>query len=334
MNKNIFVLAEQHKGELQPITLELLSESKRLARKLEGDVICILFGQSEDHLYPILGHYGADTVLAVEGEDLHHYSTKMYVSVLQDLTTSYEPWIFLLGSTPMGREVGPALAAKIGTGLVTDCNILDIDQNDQLIMTKFIYGGQASANLIIPNSRPQMATIRPGVIDAEGPDFTEKAEIIKFSINSSKDLVSPGTRVVGFVEGDPKSIDLSDAEIIVAGGRGMDDTTHFSLITDLAETINGSVGGSRVAVDKGWISHERQVGLSGKTTMPKLFMACAISGAIQFQAGMRESKHILAINKDRYAPIFKIADLKILGDVHQILPTLIEKVKKYKSENK
>jgi electron transfer flavoprotein alpha subunit len=333
MNKNIFVLAEQRETKLQPITLELLSESKRLAKKLGGKVICILFGEGEDNVFSTLGHYGADSVLVVEGEDFQHYSIKMYVSVLHELTVSYKPSIFLMGSTPAGREVAPALAAKIGTGLVTDCNILDIAENDRLVMTKFIFGGQASANLIIPNTTPQMATVRPGVIDAEEPDLSKKAEIIKVSIDVRKDQVKSDTRVVGFIQGDPKSIDLSDAEIIVAGGRGMDDRAHFSLITDLAEAINGSVGGSRVAVDKGWISYERQVGLSGKITKPYLFIACAISGAIQFQAGMRESKHILAINKDRYAPIFKIADLKILGDVHQLLPAFIDKIKSNKSKN-
>jgi len=228
--------------------------------------------------------------------------------------------------------VAPTLAVKTKSGLVTDCNILDIDENDQLIMTKFIYGGQASVNIVCSNKKLQIATIQPGVVDVDEHNLSRNAEIIEFDTNKITNKFKLDIQVVGFMEGDPKLIDLTDAEIIVSGGRGMDDAEHYKLIEDLAEVFSGSVGGSRVATDKGWIPHCRQVGLSGKITTPKLFVACAISGAIQFQAGMKESKYILAINRDRYAPIFKIADLKILGDIHQVLPFLIERIKKIKKE--
>ena len=333
MTKDVFVFAEQNEGELRPITLELLTEGKKIARKLSGKVVCTVLGNDVRQLSATLGHYGADVVIVADEEHLAAYSARTYASILRKVVDCYEPWVFLFGSTPSGREIAPALAAMVGTGLVTDCNILDIGESDQLVMTKFVYGGQASAEIICPNARPQMATIQPGLVDVDEPDYSRVAEVATVE-DDPVDRLSEMVKILEFIKGDPKKIDISDAETVVAGGRGMNDKEGFRLIEGLADVINGSVAGSRVAADKNWIQYKRQVGLSGKTTTPEVFVACAISGAIQFQAGMKDSKYIIAINKDKYAPIFNIADLKILGDVHKILPPLIEKIWKIREKNK
>jgi electron transfer flavoprotein alpha subunit len=278
-----------------------------------------------------LGHHGADVALVADEAFLASYSPRIQAFILKKIIDSHQPWLFLFGSTPYGREIAPALAAKVGASLVTDCSILDVDGADRLVMTKFIYGGQASAEIVCPDEEPQMATIQPGTVDIDEPDYSREAEVVTVDCGGI-DAKPVDTQVIEFLKGNPKEIDISDAEILVAGGRGMANKGSFQLIEELADLIDGSVGGSRVAADKGWIPYSRQVGLSGKTTVPALFIACGISGAVQFLAGMKNSKNIIAINKDKYAPIFNIADLRVLGDVHKILPPLIERIREIKKE--
>jgi len=260
-----------------------------------------------------------------DGEGLEQYSANTYASILEDLIKAHAPWILLMGATPIGRDLAPKIAVRINTGLVTDCNILDIDEAGLLVMTKFIYGGKASASIICPNGRPQMATIRVGLVDVEKPDATKKAEIV--SVNAGiKSWESP-TKVVGFIKGNPKLVDLTEAERIVGGGAGVGAEEHFRLIEELAEALNASVGGTRVAVDKGWLPFSRQIGQTGKIVSPEIFIICGASGAIHFQMGMKDSKRIIAVNSDRTAPIFKIADVGILGDLHQVGPEIVERLR-------
>jgi electron transfer flavoprotein alpha subunit len=332
MTKGVLVLGEHSNGELCSITFELLTEGKKLARKIGAKLVCVILGQDMQAFPKTLGGYGADEVLIADEPCLREYAARTYVSVLREVVTLYHPEIFLFGSTPSGREIAPMLAAKVGAAVITDCNILDIDSSGRLVMTKFVYNGQASVEIACDETATKLATIQPGMIDIDEPDYSRVTTISP--LDCGRFNIAPAdTKVIDFLRGDPRKIDLSEARIVVAGGRGMADGGGFKLIEELADAIDGSVGGSRVAADKGWIPHSRQVGLSGRTTTPELFVACGISGAVQFLAGMKNSKNIIAINKDRYAPIFSVADLKILGDVKEVLPPLVKELHAIKKNN-
>lgn len=325
MNRSVWVLAEQRDGRLRQISLELLTEGRKLANKLSERLCCVLLGKDVKPLCSTLADHGADAIFLADGVELEQYSPKAYASILGDLIKAHAPWILLMGATPIGRDLAPKVAARVKTGLITDCNILDIDEKGLLVMTKFIYGGKASATTICPTGRPQMATIRPGLVDLEKPDKTREAEIVH--INVGVESRDSSTKVVGFIKGDPKVVDLTEAEKIVCGGGGVGGEEQFKLIEELAVTLDASIGGTRVAVDKGWIPFSRQIGQTGKIVSPEIFITCGASGAIHFQMGMKDSKRIIAINIDRNAPIFKIADVGVLGDLHQTIPEIVKRLK-------
>ncbi len=324
MNRSVWVLAEQKERELLQVSLELLMEGRKLAHKLSDHLNCVLIGSDVQPLCPALARYGAEKIFLADQKDSEAYDPDYQIALLESLIKKHSPWILLIGATPHGRELAPKLAARLKTGLVTDCTILDIDEKGLLLMTKFIYGGKASAMITCPNGRPQMATIRPGLVDLDKGTGRKEAEILAID-----PLPSGGSakKILGLLKGDPKQVDLTEAERIVVGGGGVKGKEEFKLIEELAEALGASVGGSRVAVDKGWVPFQRQIGITGKVVAPEVMIICGVSGAVHFEAGVKDSKMILAINSDRNAPIFKRADIKVSGDLHQVIPEILKRVK-------
>ncbi len=267
--------------------------------------------------------YGADQVLYADHKLLDIYTTEAYTKVIYDLIKERKPEIMLLGATNLGRDLGPRISARVHTGLTADCTKLDVDlENRRLMQTRPAFGGNLMATIICPDHRPQMATVRPGVMEKAKYDENRKGEIVKFSPDLKEEDIR--AKVVEVVKAAKAIVALEDAKIIVSGGRGLGNPEGFKLIKELADKLGGVVGASRATVDAGWIEQSHQVGQTGKTVRPSLYVACGISGAIQHLAGMQESKVIVAINKDPDAPIFKVADFGIVGDLYEVIPELIE----------
>ena len=303
----------------------LICEARKLADKLEEELSAVLFGYNVTDIVEKLAHYGAGKAFVADNELLGQYSTELYTSVLGNLIHDYQPSILLFTATSIGRDLAPKVATKLKTGLVSNCNGLDIDKEKVLVMTKPIYGGKLSLKAICPNKRPQMATVLPDALDTKEPDESRVADIIRVEPKiSSKEM---HTNVTGFIKGDPKTIDITDAELIVCAGGGLGDAKSLKSVEELADVLGASIGGSRVAVDNKWIPFSRQIGQTGKTVSPKLIMAFGISGAIQFAMGMKDSKLIIANNKDGKAPVFKVADVGIVGDLKEVIPALTEKLR-------
>jgi len=324
MNKGIWVFVEQTKSELKEASLMLISEAQKLADRLEEELSAVLFGHDVAETVEKVAHYGAEKVFVAENDLLGQYSAELYTSVLVTLIHDYQPSILLFTATSIGRDLAPKIATELKTGLVCNCNGLEIDNEDQLVMIKPIYGGKLWLKAICPNKRPQIATVLPDALDKEDLNESRVAEIIKIKPEiSSKQM---HTNVTGFIKGDPKTIDITDAELIVCAGGGLGDSKNLKYVEELADVLGASIGGSRVAVDNKWISFSRQVGQTGKTVSPKLIMIFGISGAIQFTMGMKDSKLIIANNKDRSAPIFKVADVGIVGDLKEVIPALADRL--------
>ena len=321
--RGVWVFAEQRDKELLNVSIELVGEGRKIADELKVPLTAVLLGKDIDNLAEKLVKYGADEVLYGDHELLDVYTTDGYTSVIYDLIKERKPEIMLIGATNIGRDLGPRISARVHTGLTADCTKLDVDlENRRLMQTRPAFGGNLMATIICPDHRPQMSTVRPGVMEKAKYDEKRQGSIIKF-IPELKDS-DIRAKVVEVVKGGKAEVQLEDSKIIVSGGRGLGNPEGFKLIEDLAKKLGGVVGASRATVDAGWIEHGHQVGQTGKTVRPSLYIACGISGAIQHLAGMQESKVIVAINKDKDAPIFKIADYGIIGDVYEILPLLIE----------
>ncbi|MBU5427732.1 electron transfer flavoprotein subunit alpha [Tissierella pigra] len=321
--RGVWVFAEQRDKELLNVSIELVGEGRKIADELKVPLTAVLLGKDIDNLAEKLVKYGADEVLYGDHELLDVYTTDGYTSVIYDLIKERKPEIMLIGATNIGRDLGPRISARVHTGLTADCTKLDVDlENRRLMQTRPAFGGNLMATIICPDHRPQMSTVRPGVMEKAKYDEKRQGNIIKF-IPELKDS-DIRAKVVEVVKGGKAEVQLEDSKIIVSGGRGLGNPEGFKLIEDLAKKLGGVVGASRATVDAGWIEHGHQVGQTGKTVRPSLYIACGISGAIQHLAGMQESKVIVAINKDKDAPIFKIADYGIIGDVYEILPLLIE----------
>jgi len=320
MAKGIWVYAEHSEGKLRKVTLEVLSEARRLADKLGEEISAILLGQNVAGLAPTLGYYGADKVFLAEHDLLKHYRVEPYSKVIADLINEYQPSIFLLGATINGRDLAPRVAAKVNTGLAGDCTTLSINDQGLLQINRPVYAGKAYADVICPVARPQMATIRPNVMPLIAADETRQVEII--NITPKIEDMAIGVQVKEVVKDVSGMIDLTEADIIVSGGRGMKSAENFVILEELAALLKAAVGASRAAVDSGWRDQRFQVGQTGRTVSPKLYIACGISGAIQHLAGMRTSKVIVAINKDPEAPIFNVANYGIVGDLFKIVPEL------------
>ncbi|HNX21910.1 MAG TPA: electron transfer flavoprotein subunit alpha/FixB family protein [Bacteroidales bacterium] len=324
--KNIFVFVEQRNGQIQNVSLELLSKAQELNEKLNEQVVAILLGNHMDEQAHELISYGADIVLYADAPEFSIYNTEPYTQAVNQLVQSYKPSIILIGATTIGRDLGPRLSARIETGLTADCTALEMGDDGHLLMTRPAFGGNLMATIVCKEHRPQMSTVRPGVMMKGLKDISRKGNVEKVNIqfDSSKFKV----KILETVKETKNLVDITDAKILVSGGRGVGNAEGFKKLNELAKTLRAEVSSSRAMVDLGVVSHDRQVGQTGKTVRPDLYFALGISGAIQHLAGMEESDFIVAINKDKDAPIFQTADLGIVGDVNQIVPLLNEKLQK------
>lgn len=323
----VWVLAETHDGKLADVTLELVSEGRKLADELGTEVSLVLAGHNVEPLGQVAAQYGADKVYLVEHETLAQYRTDPFTSVICGLINKYKPEIVLIGATTMGRDLASRIAARIGAGLTADCTGLAIDPETRLLQqTRPAFGGNVMATIQCRNARPQMSTVRPRVMKKAQPDASRTAEVIRETVNLNEKSIA--TKIIEIIkEEGTDAIDVQDAEIIVSGGRGLRKAENFALIRELAEVIGAAVGASRATVDAGWIPAYHQVGQTGKTVQPKLYIACGISGAVQHLAGMGSSDCIVAINSDPDAPIFGVAHYGIVGDLFEVVPALTRKLK-------
>ena len=327
--KGVWVFAEQREGELQKVSLELLGEGRRQADKLGVKLTALLLGDNVAHLADELAKHGADEVLVAEDKNLAHYTTDAYTKVICDLANERKPGILFVGATFIGRDLGPRVAARLNTGLTADCTSIDVEvENGDLLATRPAFGGNLMATIACPDHRPQMATVRPGVFEKVNTNGAD-CKIEKVAVQLSDSDVR--TKVLETVKTAKDIVDISEAKIIVAGGRGVGSKENFDLVKELAEALGGVVAGSRAAVEKGWVENAYQVGQTGKTVKPTIYVACGISGAIQHVAGMQDSELIIAINKDETAPIMQVADYGIVGDVKKVIPELIAQAKEMKA---
>lgn len=326
--KDLWVFIETNEdGSAKNVGLELLTPGRDLADKQAGKLVAVVIGNQVDAAVQAAGAHGADQVIVVEGPEYAHYSTDAYANALCTLVEEYGPTSMLIGATNNGRDLGPRVSCRLKTGLTADCTALDIDEESgNVAWTRPAFGGNLMATILCPDNRPQIGTVRPGVFK-KSEAGENKAEVIQTDIHMDpKDI---RTQVLELIQemGDA-NVDLEGADIIVSGGRGVGGPEGFAPVKALAEVLGATVGASRAAVDSGWISHAHQVGQTGKTVAPKLYIACGISGAIQHLAGMSGSDCIVAINKDPDAPIFDVADYGVVGNLFEVLPILTEEIKK------
>lgn len=327
----VWTFAEQRDGKLTRVARQLVGKARQLADILGVRVETVLLGHNITDLAQELIQCGADNVYLIDHPLLENYQTDLYTKAIYDLTIEKKPEVFIFGATHMGRDLAPRLAQRITTGLTADCTELTIDEVERLLLqTRPAFGGNIMATITCKNHRPQMATVRPGVFREPEKDLTRKGNVINITPEISESNIL--THLVKFLKLEKKIVKLEEAEVIVSGGRGLKKPENFSLIQELADLLGGEVGASRAAVDAGWISKDHQVGQTGKTVSPKLYIACGISGAIQHRAGMQTSETIVAINKDPEAPIFKIADIGIVGDLFKVVPELISVFKAKKEK--
>ncbi len=336
--KGVYVFAQQVDNKLGGIAFELLGKAKELAKDLNTDVTAMLLGSGIKGLADQLAEYGADKVIVVDDPELKDYRTEPYAHAMASIINEYKPEIVLVGATAIGRDLGPRVSARVATGLTADCTVLEIgdfplnpipgqeQKHNQLLMTRPAFGGNTIATIACPDNRPQMATVRPGVMQKIEPIAGAKAEIIEY--NPGFEPNDKYVEILEIVKEVSNTVDIMDAKILVSGGRGVGSKENFKILQDLADVIGGTVSCSRAVVDSGWMPKELQVGQTGKTVRPNVYFAIGISGAIQHAAGMEESDIIIAINKDETAPIFEIADYGVVGDLNKIVPKLTEELKK------
>ncbi len=329
MAKGIWVFAEVKEGNIRKVSFELLSQGKKMAEKLGEELVAVLLGSGVEGLTGRLAEY-ADKVYWADDPALAQYTTDPYATVLTNLLKEHQPSIFLCGATVLGKDLSPRIAARLQTGLATDCTGLTIGDNGLLTAKRPVYAGKAYVEVTFPASRPQMASVRPNVLEVIPPAAGKKGETVK--VEAKVDSSSLRTAVVEVVKAAGAKVDLTEAEIIVSGGRGIKGAENFKVLEELAEVIHATVGASRAAVDSGWRDHNDQVGQTGKVVTPNLYIACGISGAIQHLAGMGSSKIIVAINKDPDAPIFQKADYGIVEDLFKVVPLLTQEFKKLLAE--
>lgn len=327
--KGILVFAEQRDGVLQNVGLELVGKAKELAKSLDVSVTAALIGYNVGKLVDTLGEYGADKVIVVDQPKLELYDTEAYAQVFKAIIDAKKPEIVLFGATTLGRDLAPRVSSRMNTGLTADCTKLEINEETKgLEMTRPAFGGNLMATIICPDHRPQMSTVRPGVMQKAPKEEGRRAEVENFSV--TLDTSKMKVKILQVVKETKNKVDISEAKILVSGGRGIGSAENFAALESVAKELGATVSASRAAVDAGFISHDRQVGQTGKTVRPDIYFACGISGAIQHVAGMEESEYIVAINKDKEAPIFSIADLGIVGDANKIAVQLLEALKKAK----
>lgn len=331
MSKNIYVFAEQRDGKVQKVSIELIGEATRLAKATNEKVIGVLLGHNIAGEAQKLIAYGADEVVVVDNAMLAEYATEPYTKALSKVIKDCEPEIVLFGATSIGRDLAPRVAGRVHTGLTADCTSLAIDEETNLLlMTRPAFGGNIMATIVCKNHKPQMATIRPGVMTSLTKDTTRTGEIRTLEVEF--DAADMNIEILEVVKEHKKVADITAAKVIVAGGRGIGGAEGFDMLKDVAEQLDGEIAASRACVEAGWIGDHRQVGQTGKTVRPELYMACGISGAIQHVAGMEDSELVISINKNDTAAIFNVSDLGIVGDVKVIMPKLAEALKQYNEE--
>ena len=335
--KGVYVFAQQVDNELSGIAFELLGKAKELAKDLDTDVTAVLIGNNVKGLVDELAAFGADKVIVVDDPELEVYRTEPYAHALSSVINEYKPEIVLVGATAIGRDLGPRVSARVATGLTADCTVLEIgdfplvarpgqeQKHNQLLMTRPAFGGNTIATIACPDNRPQMATVRPGVMQAIDRIEGAKAEVIEYNPGFTPD--NKYVEVLEVVKSVVDVVDIMDAKILVSGGRGVGSPENFQILKDLAEVLGGEVSCSRAVVDNGWLPRDLQVGQTGKTVRPQVYFAIGISGAIHHVAGIEESDIIIAINKDETAPIFEVADYGIVGDLNKIVPALTAALK-------
>ena len=339
--KDVYVFAQQVDNEISPIAFELLGKAKDLANDLNEKVVAVLLGHNVKDLAAQLGAYGADKVIVVDDKELEVYRTEPYTHALASVINEFKPEIMLVGATAIGRDLGPRVSARVQTGLTADCTLLEIgdfplnpmpgkeQKHNQLLMTRPAFGGNTIATIACPDNRPQMATVRPGVMQKAPKEAGKKAVITEFNPGFTKN--NKYVDILEVVKAVSNTVDIMDAKILVSGGRGVGSPENFKILDDLAEAIGGTVSCSRAVVDSGWKPKDLQVGQTGKTVRPHVYFAIGISGAIQHVAGISGSDTIVAINKDPDAPIFDVADYGIVGNLNEVVPALTEAFKAEKA---
>jgi len=328
--QGVWIFAEHRRGKLAQVAFELLGEGRRLADRLGVSLGAVLFGYNVREKADQLFAYGADTVYLANDPSLVDFTDDMYGSLLAKMIKEYKPEIVLCGATSMGRSFIPKVATILNTGLTADCTGLDIRDSDRLLLqTRPAFGGNIMATIICPTGRPQMATVRPRVFRRGPYHEGRRGELIEIDVVHSQ--ISARTKLLKVVEDLSEKVNLAEADVLVAGGRGLGEGRNFDLLRELADLLGAGIGASRGAVDAGWISYAHQVGQTGKTVSPKLYIACGISGAVQHQVGMQSSDVIVAINKDPNAPIFDVANYGLVGDLFKIVPELIKRIKAARS---
>lgn len=324
--KGVWIFGEQKKGIIQPVVYELLGKARELAGKLNTQVSCVVLGHNVKEKAQELIYRGADNVYVVDSPELVNFLDEPYTKILVHLVRKYRPEILLCGATSIGRSLVSRVAIKLHTGLTADCTGLDIDPEENLLLqTRPAFGGNIMATIISRSHRPQMATVRHKVMKESETDTAREGTIVEETFDRT--FLRSRTKLLDIVEEVTSTVNLTEADIIVSGGRGMRDPANFPILEELAKVLDGAVGASRAAVDSGWIPYSHQVGQTGKTVCPKVYIACGISGQIQHLVGMQSSKIIIAINKDPHAPIFTVANYGIIGDLFQVVPLLTKKFK-------
>ncbi|MBY2475384.1 electron transfer flavoprotein subunit alpha/FixB family protein [Clostridioides difficile] len=322
---NVLVVIEQRENVIQTVSLELLGKATEIAKDYDTKVSALLLGSKVEGLIDTLAHYGADEVIVVDDEALALYTTEPYTKAAYEAIKAADPIVVLFGATSIGRDLAPRVSARIHTGLTADCTGLAVAEDTKLLlMTRPAFGGNIMATIVCKDFRPQMSTVRPGVMKKNEVDETKEAVINRFKVEFTE--ADKLVQVVEVIKEAKKQVKIEDAKILVSAGRGMGGKENLDILYELAEIIGGEVSGSRATIDAGWLDKARQVGQTGKTVRPDLYIACGISGAIQHIAGMEDAEFIVAINKNPEAPIFKYADVGIVGDVHKVLPELISQL--------
>jgi len=325
--RGVWVFAEQRDGMIARVVTQLLGKGRELAEARGTELSAVVLGHEIKDIPAMLMAYGADRVYVADAEHLADYRTAPYTRVISGAIRKFRPEIVLYGATPIGRDLAPRIAQRIVTGLTADCTELSIDgETGLLLQTRPAFGGNIMATIKCPDNRPQMATVRPGVMKELCPESSREGEAIEIDAGVPPEDLA--VKIVEVVKETKKHVNLEEADIIVTGGRGVGSPEGFGVCQELAEVLNGEMGASRATVDAGWIDQAHQVGQTGKSVRPRLYVACGVSGAIQHLAGMQNSDFIVAINRDPDAPIFNVADVGIVGDLHEILPALIDAVRK------
>lgn len=330
--RNVWVFIEVVRGKIKGVSLELLGQGRKMADDLGEKLVAIIPGNEIEDFAKMAIHYGADEAIVVDQKELKDYSTDGYTKTMCTLIKKYNPAVLLIGATNNGRDLGPRVSSRMQTGLTADCTELGVDSETRLVKwTRPAFGGNLMATILCPDHRPQIGTVRPGVFKKPEEDTGRKGEIIHETVEFGPDEIR--TRIIEVItEAGGADVNLEEAEIIVSGGRGVGGPEGFEVLKELADEIGAQIGASRAAVDSGWISSLHQVGQTGKSVGPKIYIACGISGAIQHVAGMSSSDVIIAINKDPDAPIFNIADYGIVGDLFEVIPELTKRIRSSKAE--